>query len=293
MDTVSIRPANTSDFDWVSSLMEEVLSSFYGGDHKAHAKRIFDTHIKGGSDAQGHFSSGQHMFISEIDGNQCGLLHLVIKKQGTVKISPLIVHKNFQGTSGIGSSLLRFAINFAKEQNARQIYCTVAKANQAALNFFIKKGFKVTGLAKQHYMKGQDELMLYLGISQDLGFKSPHVSVVPFDRNKHEDSVRRLILSSMVDNFDGVDDKWVDALFSGYERRHSNDINQKFKIIYVAEIDGEVRGVIGATPKKGNPIKLMPFLASNNAAYEALLVDISWLLADYGHKIYTHIVPKA
>ena len=88
---VIIRPAADGDFEWVSDLMERALSPFYGGDHRAHARRIFDTHIQGGVDYVGHFSAAQHMFIAEVGSTPVGIIHVVEKKQETVKISPLIV----------------------------------------------------------------------------------------------------------------------------------------------------------------------------------------------------------
>ena len=49
----------------------------------------------------------------------------------------------------------------------------------------------------------------------------------------------------------------------------------------------------GATPKKGRPIKMMPFVATNTGAFEALLIDIPHQLVPYGHKLYVHINPTA
>lgn len=292
VDNIIVRPARADDFDFVADLMVQVLSPFYDGDHHAHARRIFDTHIAGGHDQVGQFSSGQHMFIAEQDGQQVGLIHVVVKKQGTVKISPLIVSTNYRGKLGIGSMLLKHAEDFARNLGARQIYCTVAAPNEKALGFFLKKGFYITGTARDHYKMGIDEHMLYKQLVDEAGFDSPNISVVPFDESQHADGARALILSQMSDDFEGVDYSWVDALFAGYRRRESGDVNNKFKIIFVAECDGKVVGVAGATPKKGRPIKLMPLVASSEAAFEALVVDLQGLLEDYGHKLYVHLVPE-
>ncbi len=273
--------------------MEVALAPYYGGDHRAHARRIFDTHIHGGIDYVGHFSAGQHMFVAEAEGKKVGLIHLVEKKQATVKISPLIVDPEFQGVLGVGSVLLAYAEVFADELGARQLYCTVASPNKLALKFFLKKGFRITGTAKDHYKLGVDEHMLYKQLVDDQGMTAPNVSVVPFDAEKHSDGVRRLVLEGLTGNFLGVDDDWVDALYEGYKRRGSDDINTKYKIIFVAESGGEVMGVAGATPKKGDPIKLMPLVAANEAAFEALIIDLQGLLMDYGHKLYVHLVPEA
>ncbi len=292
INNVVIRSAGADDFEWVADLMVRALSPFYDGDHRAHAQRIFDTHMEGGIDHVGHFSAGQYMFIAEQDGQLVGLIHVVEKKQETVKISPLIVSTDYRGKLGIGSMLLKHAEDFARNLGARQLYCTVASPNQKALGFFLRKGFHITGTAKDHYKHGVDEHMLYKQLVDEAGFDSPNVSVIPFNEEKHADGARTLILSQMSDVFRGVDDDWVDALFAGYKRKDLGDVNAKYKIIFTAECGGEVVGIAGATPKKGQPIKLMPLVAKTEAAFEALVIDLQGLLADYGHKLYVHLVPE-
>ena len=292
INDVTIRSAAADDFEWVADLMVRALSPFYDGDHRAHAQRIFDTHMKGGIDHVGHFSAGQYMFIAEQNGQPVGLIHVVEKKQETVKISPLIVSTHYRGKLGLGSMLLKHAEDFARNLGARQLYCTVASPNQKALQFFLRKGFRITGTAKDHYKHGVDEHMLYKQLVDEAGFDSPNVSVIPFDEEKHANGARDLILSQMSDVFRGVDDDWVDALFAGYKRKELGDVNAKFKIIFTAECGGEVVGIAGATPKKGQPIKLMPLVAKSEAAFEALVIDLQGLLLDYGHKLYVHLVPE-
>ena len=253
INDVTIRSAAADDFEWVAGLMVRALSPFYDGDHRAHAQRIFDTHMKGGIDHVGHFSAGQYMFIAEQNGQPVGLIHVVEKKQETVKISPLIVSTHYRGKLGIGSMLLKHAEDFARNLGARHLYCTVASPNQKALQFFLRKGFRITGTAKDHYKHGVDEHMLYKQLVDKAGFDSPNVSVIPFDEEKHANGARDLILSQMSDVFRGVDDDWVDALFAGYKRKELGDVNAKFKIIFTAECGGEVVGIAGATPKKGSP----------------------------------------
>ena len=291
VNDIVVRPARADDFSFVADLMIRALTPFYDGDHYAHARRIFDAHMAGGVDRVGQFSAGQHMFIAESDGQPVGVIHVVNKKQGTVKISPLIVDTAYRGKMGVGSMLLEHAEDFARSHGARQVYCTVAVPNQKALRFFLGKGFRVTGTAKDHYKVGIDEHMLYKQLVDEAGFDSPNISVVPFDESQ-ADSARALILSQMSDAFNGVDNDWVDALFAGYRRRELGDVNAKLKIIFTAECDGKVVGVAGATPKKGRPIKLMPLVASSEAAFEALVVDLQGLLEDYGHKLYVHLVPE-
>ncbi|MEK7241171.1 MAG: hypothetical protein AAB048_00175, partial [Planctomycetota bacterium] len=71
---VDIREARAEDFEFVMELMNSTLSPYYGGDHLAHAKRIFSTHISGGKDYIGHFSFEQKMFIITLDDVAVGMI---------------------------------------------------------------------------------------------------------------------------------------------------------------------------------------------------------------------------
>src|SRR5207302_11004145 len=158
---IEIRQAAAEDFEPVASLMETALSPFYDGDHRAHAERIFSTHIQGGIDSVGHFSHEQRMFVVTVDGQVAGVIHVVGKRQATYKISPLIIGPEFQGRLGLGTHLLRFAEEYASQNDARQVYCTVASENRAARAFFVRNGYIVAGNSASHYKVGMTELMLY------------------------------------------------------------------------------------------------------------------------------------
>lgn len=297
--SVLIREAREEDFEWVENLMQNALEVYYGGDHRAHAKRIFDAHISGGVDRLGFFSFEQRMFIAEVDGEHAGMIHVVGKRQSTYKISPLIVAPEFQGRHGLGSRLLAHAEAYARGHQARQLYCTVAEQNVAALQFFLRKDFIRAGSSDSHYKTGVTETMLYKplhGACRIMSLDQLHVSVLPLDESNEDTKgqVGRLLLEKLQGSFEGITDDWVRALFDGYSRRATSDINTKYKLIYVAtDSTGRVIGVAGATPKKGNPIKVMPFIASSAVAFEALLIDIPHQLVPYGHKLYIHINPTA
>jgi ASC-1-like (ASCH) protein/ribosomal protein S18 acetylase RimI-like enzyme len=293
---ITIREALEGDRAFVLSLMTAALNPYYGGDHAAHAKRIFETHLKGGQDHLGFFSTEQRMFIAvlgdALDSPPLGMIHLVGKRQDTFKISPLIVHDNVRGRLHVGSKLLRHAEQYAIAKNARQLYCTVARDNRQALQFFIRNGFVVAGRSASHYKVGMTELMLYklLTLADTVSmFDRPNISVLPLEP-RYESEVRKLLLAELPKQFSGIDNAWVDALFEGYTRRSGRDVNKKYKLIYVAvDRSDKVLGVAGATPKKGEPIKLMPLIARTQPAFTALITDIPYHLRSYGRRIYAHI----
>jgi len=252
---VIIREAREDDFKWIEDLMQNTLEEYYGGDHRAHAKRIFEAHIAGGIDRLGFFSFEQRMFIVEVNNERAGMIHLVGKRQSTYKISPLIIAPKFQGKFGLGSRLLGHTEAYVRGHQARQLYCTVAEKNVAATQFFLRKGFISAGSSDSHYKNDVTETMLYkplLGVSKILSLDQLHVSVLPLDEANAEikDQVGRLLLEKLQDSFEGITDDWVAALFSGYSRRHTFDINTKYKLVYIAtDSTGRVIGVAGATPK--------------------------------------------
>jgi len=289
MTIVKIREAVKGDRSFVLELMQNALEPFYGGDHIAHGQRIFDAHIAGGRDDVGHFSFEQKMFIAMHGRKRVGMIHVVGKKQGTFKISPLIVDEKFRNTGGIGAQLLTAAEQYARSHDARQLYCTVAEANTLALPFFLKKGFIVGGAAANHYKIGITELMLYKDLGSHLN--SNGIAIVPF-LPEYADDIARIVIDRLSLGFVGVDADWIGALYAGYERRLTQDVNAKYKYIFVALQGGnEVVGVIGATPKKGQPVKLMPLVATKPEAFAVLVSEAPDLLRAYGHKLYTHIVP--
>lgn len=291
---IHIREAGKDDGEWVADLMHRTLDAYYDGDHRAHAKRIFDTHIEGGIDKLGFFSYEQRMFLAELDSQRVGMVHVVGKRQQTYKISPLIVADEFRGTRGIGSVLLGHAEAYARSHEARQLYCTVAGSNHSAMQFFLRHGFIRAGTSDSHYKKGIRETMLYkplysIEIIKELDQMC--VSVVPF-QERDAAQVKALILSTLPSSFGGISEAWVEALYEGYRRRDTADVNSKYKLIFVAsDSDGRVVGVAAATPKKGTPIKLMPLIATSSLVFDALLTELPHQLVSYGHKLYIHIDP--
>lgn len=293
---IHVREASINDSEFVIRLMEETLPPFYDGDHGAHARRLIKTHLGGGEDKVGHFSFEQRMFVAENEkGERVGFVNLVGKKQGNYKISPLILAPEFRGVAGYGVQLLEFIEHYVQSQACRQLYCTVAGNNTSALGFFLKHGFVLAGKSMSHYKLGIEENLLYkrfISTGELITMDSEHISVRPFDYN-HQSQFETLVYQQVAPFFKGVDDAWIQATFDGYERRNIGDINSKYKLMFEAVNHlGEFRGAVALTPKKGQPIKVMPLVAVSPQAFLALLEELPKLVYGLGHKLYIHIVPS-
>ncbi|MFF4686800.1 GNAT family N-acetyltransferase [Streptomyces sp. NPDC001307] len=285
--------ATEHDREFLRSIFASSLNPFYDGDHEAHADRVLDAHLAAGNDSYGHFSVAQRTFVLWSDGSpqaqRLGVLHLAVKRQGTVKISPLILVPSRRRRDGFGSLLLRTALAFAWEQGARQLYCTVAAENTPAITFFTRHGFRIAGESPNQYKPGMTELILYRGLAP-AGGEAPRDLHMRLFEEDDAAAVRDLILDSMPSTFQGVDDDWVRALFDGHNRRFARDLNQKYKIIHVAvDSSGAIQGTVAAGPKKGDPVKLMPLCAKSPEAFGFMLDEIPRLFGTMGRKLYTHL----
>lgn len=291
---IRVRRVRLDDLPVVAEMMHAHLDPFYGGDHRAHAKRIVETASRGNKDKKGHFSAEQLMYVAvdDEDGNIVGILNFVSKYQGTVKISPLIVREGWRG-KGVSRMLLRKLDEYAKKHRVRQVYCTVSAKNTLALSFFLANGYVRAGVASRHYRADIDEVMLYKIVEYDGICPERIISVRPLEKDD-EQQVRHLVISRLSPYFSGINDRWVNALFEGYSRKNTRDPNEKYKLIWVAKApDGTVLGVAAATPKKGEPVKLMPLIAEDTQAFSALVAELPGNLREYGHKLYTHTVPTS
>ena len=135
--TLAVRPATTDDIPYVVIAFERALGPYYGGDHTAHARRVIQTHLAGGTDPRGLLSTRQLLFVLWEAGHRRGLLNLVFKRQATCKISPLILFPENHRHRGLGTALLETAEQEAGNVGARELYCTVAQSNRATLQFFL------------------------------------------------------------------------------------------------------------------------------------------------------------
>jgi acetyltransferase, GNAT family len=284
MNGILIREANQNDLSFVSSIMKRTLGPFYSGNQYVRAKNMFAS-VRGGIDYLA--VPMRRVFIAEYAGKSAGFVSVVVNRlnRWSAKILALIVSEEYRGKLGIGSALLEHAKEFARGAGVTQLYCTVSELNQKTLEFFLRKGFCVAGMAREQYKLGIEEVMLYKPLGEAKVSLS-RVEVVPFGDWPHSDRVFELIISQAGEAFSGIDERWVDELFAesglGFRSRH----------LYVAMRASEVVGVVGVLPKDGSLVKLEPLVAVSDMALEALLV-YSRVVMGIERKLYTHIVPRS
>ncbi|MEG0872589.1 MAG: ribosomal protein S18-alanine N-acetyltransferase [Clostridia bacterium] len=107
--------------------------------------------------------------ISELNNNY---YHYIIAKKNniivgyisifymfdTMDLISIVVKKDFQ-KKGLASFLLEHIFNIAKKNDVKKILLEVRVSNIAAINLYLKYGFKKIHLRKSYYDNGEDALI--------------------------------------------------------------------------------------------------------------------------------------
>jgi ribosomal protein S18 acetylase RimI-like enzyme len=89
--------------------------------------------------------------VAEEKGRLIALLDAQVESwRRVLKIQNLLVDRD-QRRQGIGTELLRRAIEFAEEKRCRAISLEAQATNWPALNFYLSAGFQVCGVDDHHY----------------------------------------------------------------------------------------------------------------------------------------------
>ncbi|WP_373143261.1 GNAT family N-acetyltransferase [Mycobacterium marinum] len=286
---ISIEPFRADDAQSVQVLFVDALSSYYGGDHIAHFNRLMKAYENDNIDEFGYNSTEQSGYVARcIRSNAVvGFINLVIKRQCTAKISPILTSPEVRG-NGIGHRLLARAFEVLADTAVRNIYCTVSKRNRTAVDFLMREGFRVVGSSRDQYLKGQCELVLQRPtIVGELVSGSTDVSLMRVEADAHwreiEDGAGLFTSNESVDR--PISDIRIAA------RRDPSDVESKPKIAYLGHRGSELVGVLVLCPKKGGSTKLSTVLWKDEAALRALLkkvVTLDEFVSTKG-RVYVHM----
>lgn len=103
-----------------------------------------------------------HYFVAKLQNKIVGFTG-ILTIIDEVNIMNIVVRKDSRKL-GIGSSLLKFIINFAKTQNITSITLEVNENNIAAIRLYEKYGFQKVGIRKKYYNNKDNAILMTLSI---------------------------------------------------------------------------------------------------------------------------------
>ena len=287
-----IRPYQSEDYDKLKSWLSE-LGRFYDG-HEA--GRFIDQLVnKEQEDEFGYFTTAKEVYVVSEGGQELESIVLNYKRGGSVKVGPFVVDPDARG-KGLGTYLLQFAEERAREKGRRKIYATTSHLNEPVNKVFTKCGFKVEAQFPDQYKKGSVELIWgkvllqpeatveFTEITTTIESNVAEFRVQPYTPVFYT-GFRELILNKLPMWHDEINDEFVLRTIIGHLQ--GVDFEKKGKVILVANSGNEVLGCSIVVPKRGGPAKLYPVLGTESA--QAELIQQSNKLARHigSHKVYT------
>ena len=107
-----------------------------------------------------YLTYGSEIFVADIGSMVVGYI-VIQHKLYESKIMSIAVKKEFR-KRGIGSMLLKKAIESAKEKGKKRLLLEVRVSNIPAQNLYKKYGFKVINVLPAYYSDGEDAYLMCL-----------------------------------------------------------------------------------------------------------------------------------
>ena len=140
---VSVRRYTAADVDFIRALADEAFSE-YDGDRAASRTVAM--------------ASAAHTLVAETANRRVGFVSLAV--DGTsAHIAAIAVVRDSRGR-GIGARLLGAAERLAQKLGARSVALETGEANLAALDLFLRAGYRIEGRVARYYRTGYDALTL-------------------------------------------------------------------------------------------------------------------------------------
>ncbi len=115
-------------------------------------------------DAYVYITFGSDLIVADIGGKVVGYIALLDYGRD-VKIISFAVKREFRGR-GIGSKLLKTAIDRCKQRGRDRILLEVRVSNEVAQRLYKKNGFEIIDVIPNYYNDGEDAYLMVLNLRE-------------------------------------------------------------------------------------------------------------------------------
>jgi [ribosomal protein S18]-alanine N-acetyltransferase len=142
---IAVQPYAPADADFVRALAEEAFSEYDGTAERAGSHTVA-------------MARAARTLVAESANRRLGFVTLVVDGEAA-HIVAIAVVPSVRGR-GVGARLLRDGERLARVLGARVVALETGEANLAALDMFIRAGYRVDGRIPRYYRTGYDALTL-------------------------------------------------------------------------------------------------------------------------------------
>ena len=112
-----------------------------------------------GSRATAMLKADTQLFVCERDGRPVGFAALTFGPPSLARLDAIAVVEEWRGR-GIGQALLAVAEGRARHAGASRLRLVTADSNLAALDLFLKHGYRIVRTCPRYYQRGQNAHVL-------------------------------------------------------------------------------------------------------------------------------------
>jgi len=144
---ITVRRYSNADAEFLRALADEAFSEYDGDGERAASKVVAMTN-----------AARAHTLVAERSNRPTGFVTLSMGDEGA-HIAAIAVVRDARGR-GIGARLLHAAEALARKLGARVALLETGEANLAALDMFLRAGYRIDGRLPRYYRTGYDALTL-------------------------------------------------------------------------------------------------------------------------------------
>jgi len=150
----TIRPAHQEDFEsLVETIRDVTAEETYVVAESVAERLLYEDAVNRHNTVESRV-----FFVATVDGEVVGWTHLDVaqmeKLQSSAKLT-VGVRDDYR-SHGIGSKLLKRALDWAEANGYQKVYNSVPSTNDGALAFLESHGWNTEGIRKDHYTIGDD-----------------------------------------------------------------------------------------------------------------------------------------
>lgn len=142
---IAIRSGSTADAAFIEALAREAFAEYSPASARSTRAMSEAPHAR--------------TFVAVRDGTPIGFAVLEVRRDGLAHLDAIAVEAGWRGR-GVGRRLLRHAEADAAARGATRLGLMTAQANLAALDLFLKEGWRVVRTLPRYYPRGQHALAL-------------------------------------------------------------------------------------------------------------------------------------
>jgi ribosomal protein S18 acetylase RimI-like enzyme len=164
---LTIRPVSMQDADLLRELSITTFTDTYSAYNTAENMQLYVTEYFNRETLLHEITSNENFFfIATINDQPAGYMKLrtlvqpaELNNKNTIELERIYVVKKFQGT-GLGHSLIQYAIEYSRSQRYDILWLGVWKQNEKAIKFYTKCEFEIFG--EHPFILGTDEQVDWL-----------------------------------------------------------------------------------------------------------------------------------